>query len=181
MVALIAEDHDLDWDDVLAGVGSAGGVAATLGRPHIADALVAKGLVADRDEAFATLLHRGSPYYVYHYAPVAQDLVAAVVDAGGVPVIAHPRAGRRGRTLSDSQLESLVAAGMAGLEVDHRDHTPSDRRQLRDLAARLGVFTTGSSDYHGAGKPNVLGENVTSPRSLDRLLVLGRGTKAYLP
>jgi len=181
MVARIAEDHDLVWDDVMAAVGTAGGVAATVGRPHLADALVAKGLVADRDEAFATLLHRGSPYYAYHYAPEAHELVAAVVDAGGAPVIAHPRAGLRGRILSDQQLASLVAAGMAGVEVDHRDHSPADRRDLRDLAVRLGVFTTGSSDYHGAGKPNVLGENVTSAESLDRLLTLGRGTKAYLP
>jgi len=181
MAALIAEDHPLTWDDVLAQVGSAGGVAATVGRPHLADALVANGVVADRDEAFATLLHRGSPYYVPHYAPEGHDLVDTVVAAGGVAVIAHPRAGQRGRVLDDAQVASLAGAGMAGLEVDHRDHTPSDRAALRELAARLGLFVTGSSDYHGTGKTNRLGENVTAAPALERILELGRGTKALLP
>lgn len=181
MVALIAEDHPLTWEDVQAQVGSTGGVAATVGRPHLADALVARGVVTDRDQAFATLLHRSSPYYVPHYAPEARALVETVVAAGGVPVIAHPRAEQRGRVLDDAQLASLAGAGMAGLEVDHRDHTPSDRAALRDLAARLGLFTTGSSDYHGTGKTNRLGENVTAPGVLERILELGRGAKARLP
>jgi hypothetical protein len=96
-------------------------------------------------------------------------------------VIAHPRAGLRGQVLDDAQLASLAGAGMAGLEVDHRDHAPAERAALRELAARLGLLTTGSSDYHGTGKTNRLGENVTAPGVLDRILELGRGTKASLP
>jgi predicted metal-dependent phosphoesterase TrpH len=181
MVALISQDHDLSWDDVLASVGSTGGMVATVGRPHIADALIAKGVVRDRDEAFATVLNGRSRYYVPHYSPPALELVAAVVGAGGVPVIAHPRAEARGSSLSDSQLAELVGAGMAGLEVEHRDHSPSVRAELHELAGRLGVFTTGSSDYHGTGKRNLLAENVTAPEVLDRILSLGRGVEASLP
>lgn len=181
MVKLIAQDHDLSWDDVLASVSSTGGMVATVGRPHIADALITKGIVKDRDEAFATVLNGRSRYYVPHYAPSALELVAAVVGAGGVPVIAHPRADARGSALSDAQLARLVDAGMAGLEVEHRDHAPSVREHLNDLATRLGVFTTGSSDYHGVGKRNLLGENVTQPEVLEQVLSLGRGAQAYLP
>lgn len=181
MVGLIASDHDVTWADVEAQIGSAGGVEATVGRPHVADALIARGIVHDRDEAFATILHGRSGYYVPHYAPDAVTLVRAVVDAGGVPVIAHPRADHRGPTLTDTDLAELVGAGMAGIEVDHRDHTPADRAALRELAHRLGVFTTGSSDYHATGKRNRLGENTTAPEVLERLLATGTGAKAYLP
>ena len=181
MVRLIAQDHELSWDDVLASVGSTGGMAATVGRPHIADALIAKGIVRDRDEAFATMLNGRSRYYVPHYSPPAIDLVEAVVGAGGVPVIAHPRAEARGSVLSDAQLTRLVDAGLAGLEVEHRDHSPAVRAQLHALVARLGVFATGSSDYHGTGKQNSLGENVTEPEVLERVLELGHGSEAFLP
>ncbi len=142
---------------------------ATVGRPHIADALVAAGVVADRDEAFATYLHGHSPYYVPHYAPDTLHAVRLVVDAGGVPVMAHPFANRRGRTVTEDDVAELAEAGLAGLEVDHRDHDAGERAAARDLARRLGLLTTGASDYHGAGKPNRLGENTTSPEVLAAL------------
>ncbi|MBN9325415.1 MAG: phosphatase, partial [Cellulomonas sp.] len=89
-----------------------------------------------------------------------------VVAAGGVPVFAHPGADGRGRVVADDVIEEMAEAGLVALEVDHRDHSPAQRDRLRVLANRLGLLVTGSSDYHGAGKPNVLGENLTDPAVL---------------
>jgi len=89
-----------------------------------------------------------------------------VLAAGGVPVVAHPGAGARGRTLTDDDVAGLAEAGLAGLEVDHRDHDDATRDRLRGLAAELGLLVTGSSDYHGTGKLNRIGERTTSPEVL---------------
>jgi 3',5'-nucleoside bisphosphate phosphatase len=159
MTDRLAEDFPLTWQDVVAQTHD----GATVGRPHLADALVAAGVVADRGEAFATMLHPGAPYYVPHYAPDTADAVRAVLAAGGVPVMAHPRAGKRGRVVDEQTLEALADAGLAGLEVDHRDHDGTDRARLREIAAELDLLTTGSSDYHGRGKLNRIGENTTDP------------------
>jgi hypothetical protein len=177
MVERISRDHDLTWADVQAHVGD----EATVGRPHIADAMVAKGLVASRDEAFATVLHNRSPYHLPHYAPDARHAVALVRAAGGVPVMAHPLAGRRGRVVADSVIADLAAAGLAGLEADHRDHLPHERQHLRGLAADLGLFVTGSSDYHGQGKENRLGENLTAPDVLAAIEAAGTGSVVVRP
>ena len=157
MVDLIAVDLPLTWDDVLAQVPD----GATVGRPHLADALVARGHVGDRDEAFAHVLHAGSRYHVGHRAPEAEDAVRTVRAAGGVPVMAHPLAARRGRVVSDDAIARLADAGLAAVEADHPDHLPPERAHLRALAGALGLLVTGSSDYHGTGRPHRLGENLT--------------------
>ncbi|WNB86117.1 PHP domain-containing protein [Cellulomonas sp. ATA003] len=165
MVDLLGEDFDLTWDDVMAQTGA----DATVGRPHIADALVARGVVPDRSAAFATMLVPSSRYYVPHYAPDAVDAVAAIRAAGGVPVFAHPGADVRGRVVPDDAVAQLAEAGLAGLEVHHRDHGPAQVERLGALAERLGLLVTGSSDYHGSGKPNGLGERTTAPDVLARI------------
>lgn len=159
IVKRVGADFPVSWDqvEVLAG-GS-----ETVGRPHIADALVANGAFASRDEAFAHVLAGNSRYYVPHYAPEVLDAVEMVRAAGGVPLFAHPGADARGRVVPDEVIEAMAEAGLAGLEVDHRDHSPQQRERLATLALRLGLIRTGSSDYHGAGKLNRLGENLTSP------------------
>ena len=169
MVALLGEDYPITWDDLLAQTKP----GTTIGRPHIADALVAAGVVRDRDEAFATMLRTGTRYYVGHYAPDAVTTVKAVRAAGGVPVFAHPGADARGRVVPDSTIEELAAAGLAGLEVDHRDHTPDTRRRLRDIAESLDLLVTGSSDFHGSGKRNLIGENTTEPEVLEAIVEQG--------
>jgi predicted metal-dependent phosphoesterase TrpH len=138
--------------------------------------MVAKGLVASRDEAFATVLHSGSRYHVRHYAPGTERAVGLVRGAGGVPVMAHPLAARRGRVVPDAAIARLAAAGLAGLEVEHRDHEPAEREHLRGLAAELGLFTTGASDYHGTGKLNRIGENLTDPAVLEQIEAEGTGS-----
>jgi len=165
IVERLGVDVPLTWQDVQEHIVE----GATIGRPHIADALVARGLATDRGDAFAGLLSSRGPYYVRHYAPDAVEAVALVRQAGGVPVMAHPLARLRGRVVDDGVVEAMAAAGLAGLEVDHRDNAEADRAHLRRLAGRLGLFTTGSSDYHGVGKDNRLGENTTEPEVLEEI------------
>jgi hypothetical protein len=156
---LTADGIDISLEEVFAAMPE----GATLGRPHLADALVAKGHIASRDEAFANLLHNGSKYYVTHIAPTPEDAIKVIRQAGGVAVIAHPFATRRGQTLSAMSFPSLIAAGLNGVEVDHRDHSFAEREELRGLARDLGLVVTGASDYHGTGKLNSIGENHTDP------------------
>jgi hypothetical protein len=162
IVDLLGADHPIRWEDVLEHVQ----LGTVVGRPHIANALVRLGVVADRDEAFAALLRSDGKYHVPHYAPSTAAAVRAVRAAGGVPVLAHPGADGRGRIVPDAVFDELAAAGLAGIEVHHRDHTPEQRERLQAIADRLGLLVTGSSDYHGAGKTNSLGENTTTPAVL---------------
>lgn len=142
---------------------------ATLGRPHLADALVKKGIVKNRDEAFAELLNNSSKYYVSHIAPTPVEAIQLIRAAGGVAVIAHPFASFRGQSLNHSKFVEMKAAGLNGIEVDHRDHSLEERLALRGIAVELDLVTTGSSDFHGSGKLNVIGENVTAPEHWERL------------
>ncbi|MDZ4091567.1 MAG: PHP domain-containing protein [Arthrobacter sp.] len=172
MVSLLAEDYPLSWDDVIHHVAP----GATLGRPHIADALVAAGVVADRTEAFESILTSRSRYFVQHYAPDPAFAVELVRAAGGVPVFAHPVASARGRIVGERIYQEMIDAGLAGLEINHRDNPEEGRAFLRKLADRHGLLVTGSSDYHGAGKPNRLGENLTSPEVFAGIEEQGTGT-----
>ena len=177
IVDLLSRDLPLQWGDVLEQIGP----GATIGRPHIADALVAKGIVLTREDAFADYLYDGSPYYVSHYAADPVRAVRLVGEAGGVAVMAHPFASKRGRVVDDCVIEAMAAAGMAGLEVHHRDHNPDQVRHGLDLATSLDLFVTGSSDYHGAGKSNRLGENTTEPLALRRIEDLATGVEVLRP
>ena len=144
-------------------------VGATLGRPHIADALVKNGVVSSRDEAFTDLLHNDSPYYVAHLAPTPEDAISMIRSAGGVAVIAHPFASHRGKVLSAADFLPLKNAGLNGIEVNHRDHNNEERNALAEIAHELDLVVTGASDYHGTGKLNSLGENHTHQAQWERL------------
>ncbi|MGH3506016.1 MAG: PHP domain-containing protein [Nocardioidaceae bacterium] len=145
--------------------------AAALGRPHVADVLVAKGYSTDRDHAFRDWLSWGRPGYVTRYAPSTAMMVELVVEAGGVPVIAHPWGRGSRRVLDVHTVGALVDRGLTGIEVDHQDHDETARTGLRDLARGLDLVITGSSDFHGAGKvDHELGCNTTAGAQLDRLL-----------
>ena len=156
---------DITMNDVLAQLSD----GATLGRPHLADALVKKGVVASRDEAFTQMLHNNSKYYVSHYSPTPEAAIALIKAAGGVSVIAHPMASHRGRTISLETFGSLIDSGLDGIEVDHRDHSPDEKLQLIALANGSNLVMTGASDYHGNGKLNSLGEYTTNPDQWERL------------
>lgn len=142
---------------------------ATMGRPHLADALVAKKIVNSRDEAFTDLLHNESRFYVSHAAPTPAEAIALIRRAGGVAVIAHPFASRRGEILKAQDFAELVSAGLNGIEVDHRDQNPDERSMLRSIAHELDLVVTGGSDYHGTGKLNALAENFTRRDQWEKL------------
>jgi predicted metal-dependent phosphoesterase TrpH len=182
--------RDLGIDIDAADVRRLAGEAAAMGRPHVADALVAHGVVRDRAEAFDRYLGPQGPAYVNRYAAELTTMITTVTAAGGVSVIAHPWASRHNhQALDESGLADLKQAGLGGVEVDHQDHDPGTRDRLRAVAANLDLVVTGSSDYHGTGKPDhELGCNTTDPDQLDRLLTLaaeaaaasGRSTPAVV-
>ena len=166
MVALLqADGFGISLEDVY----KAAPDQATIGRPHLADALVAKKIVATRDEAFADLLHNESKYYVTHAAPTPADAIATIKSAGGVAVIAHPFASRRGQILTADSFQDLVAAGLDGIEVHHRDQNAAEQQVLTEIARELHLVTTGASDYHGTGKLNSMAENTTHPAQWEAL------------
>lgn len=163
------------------------GDAVATGRPHVADALVALGVVRDRTQAFDRWLSPGRAGYVDRYAADLRSMIALVTAAGGVSVVAHPWARSSARVLDAAELAGLRDAGLAGVEADHHDHSRAQRVGLHGLASDLGLVATGASDYHGRGKvDHELGSCSTSPGQLDRLLELaamareraGRGTPA---
>jgi hypothetical protein len=177
MVRRIGADYSLTWDDVLAQTT----VGATVGRPHIADALVARGHALTRSEAFAGILHWRAGYYQPHYAPDPLHAIRLVSAAGGVPVLAHPATRGVADLVSEARLIQLIEAGLFGLELDHRENKDEPTRRLVELAARHGLVITGSSDYHGSGKPNRLGENTTAPEVLEKIIERGTGAQPYYP
>lgn len=177
---------DIDATDVRRVAGN----AAAIGRPHVADALVAKGVVADRNEAFDRYLGPQGPAHVNRYAAELVAMIGTVTSAGGVSVIAHPWASRHNHTALDvAGFARLKAVGMVGVEVDHEDHAPATRERLRAIARDLDFIVTGSSDNHGSGKSgHDLGCNSTAPADYERLLDLagkasaasGRATPALV-
>lgn len=160
MTELLAEDFPITWDLVKQQTT----VESTIGRPHLADALVQVGAVPNRSAAFDSILRGGSKYYVPHYAPDPVLGVELIRAAGGVPVFAHPKAKVRGRVVEERLFYDMLDAGLAGVEVYHRDNSGSGKAWLLDFAKEHDLLVTGSSDYHGAGKPNRIGEHVT-PRA----------------
>jgi len=152
-----AEGMNISMADVQAAMPP----GATLGRPHLADALVKNGVIASRDEAFQGLLNNDSRFYVSHAAPTPEEAISVIRSAGGVAIIAHAFASHRGQILGVQDFQGLCDAGLNAIEVNHRDHSGSEREMLRAIAIEQNLVITGSSDYHGNGKLNSLGENST--------------------
>ncbi|WP_308465373.1 PHP domain-containing protein [Rathayibacter soli] len=177
IVERLAADYDITWEDVLAHTTE----GATIGRPHIADALVTRGVVASRTAAFQTLLHPRGAYYEPLYAPTPLDGVRLITGAGGVAVLAHPATYGRDGVIKEDYLLRLIDSGLFGLEIEHRENTEDGKVYLRQLAEKYGLVVTGSSDYHGSGKPNKLAENTTSPEVLERIIAAATGSGPILP
>ena len=181
MVDLLAADYEITWELVLEQLTE----GATIGRPALADALVALGVVSHRGEAFDSILSKDGGYYIPAETADVFDAITLIREAGGVPVIAHPLGGApdnldRG-DLPQDHFEKLIAGGLAGFEVYHREVPQVARDWLLGLAKKNDLIVTGSSDYHGEhGKPNRLGENSSSREMLDRIVALGHGVSAEL-
>ncbi|MBZ6289280.1 PHP domain-containing protein [Streptomyces olivaceus] len=161
--AMVARLNELGvpvtWEQVarIAGDGS-------VGRPHVASALVELGVVPTVSDAFTQdWLADGGRGFVEKHETDPFEALRLIKGAGGVAVFAHPAAAKRGRTVPEASIADLAAAGLDGIEVDHMDHDEDTRARLRGLAKELGLLATGSSDYHGSRKTCVLGEYTTDP------------------
>ncbi|WP_344023768.1 PHP domain-containing protein [Pseudonocardia kongjuensis] len=170
---MAADGYPVDVDGVFAHLPE----GASAGRPHLARALVAAGVVGSVSEAFAELLHNDSPYYVPRADTLVETAVEMISAAGGVAVFAHPLARVRGTVIEPSVLVDLAGRGLAGIEVDHPNHVPDDRGLLRALAAEHGLLVTGSSDYHGTNKPTPLAEETTDPEVYAAIVDRATGVK----
>ena len=170
IVALLRADGvPISWPEILE--YAAGG---SVGRPHIAQALIRAGLVRTTDDAFASRW-LGARYFVPKADLDVFEAVPAVRAAGGVPVFAHPRATKRGRVVPDRLIEELAEAGLFGLEADHEDHSPRERAEMRELASSLGLVVTGSSDFHGTHKTVRLGAFLTAPEAYEKIVAAATG------
>ena len=147
---------------------------APIGRPHIASAVM-EVTDLERQQVFDEYLADGGPAYVPKHAVDPVRAVELLTGAGGVAVVAHPglfgsrRSGDDGGLPLDT-IEAMVAAGMAGIEADHPDHTDEERALYRDLARAHGLVVTAGSDFHGTAKENnPLGAAVTAREALEAL------------
>jgi 3',5'-nucleoside bisphosphate phosphatase len=174
VAALAADGYPVSWERIVE--RSEGGV---VGRPHIARALVEKGVVDSVDHAFLTLLNHRSPYYVAKIDTDVREGIALVRAAGGVPVFAHGLATKRGRVVGDAAVAAMADAGLMGIEVDHPDHAPDERAHLRGLAADLDLIITGSSDFHGTNKTTPIGACTTDPDQFEAILAAGTGSAPF--
>ncbi|MGX6605203.1 PHP domain-containing protein [Micromonosporaceae bacterium Da 78-11] len=146
----------------------------SVGRPHIAQALIRAGLVRTTDEAFASRW-LGARYFEPKSDLDVFEAVRTVQAAGGVAVFAHPRATSRGRVVPDRLIAELADVGLFGLEADHEDHSPAEQAHVRALADDLGLVVTGSSDFHGTHKTVQLGAFTTAPEAYEKIVSAATG------
>jgi 3',5'-nucleoside bisphosphate phosphatase len=171
---LRADGYDVDPAAIAARTG------APVGRPHLGRALVEIGAVDSVGEAFGSFLAKGGKYYEPKADTPIADAIATIRAAGGVPVWAHPWARLRGDVIEPEVIADLAGRGLAGLEVDHPDHSPADRAELRALARDLDLLVTGSSDYHGANKTIPIAAGTTAPEVLDALVERASGAEILM-
>ena len=157
---------DVDLDRVLALAGS-----GSVGRPHVAMAMVEAGVVPDVPSAFTPeWIGTGGRAYVAKDAVGPTEAVQLIRGAGGVAVLAHPSLHAGAGPVPEPVIRAMAAAGLDGLEVDHPDQAPAERARLRALAGELGLEVTGASDCHGALYGYRLGVERTPDTTVRRLL-----------
>ena len=174
--AIVAKLRELGvsvtWEQVarIAGDG-------TVGRPHIAAAMVEAGVIETVSDAFTEewIANDGRAHVGKHELDPF-DALRLIKGAGGVAVFAHPLAAKRGQVVPESAIAELAEAGLDGVEADHADHEPATRARLHALADDLGILATGSSDYHGSRKNIRLGELTTDPDVYAQIAARASGT-----
>lgn len=169
---IVADGHPVTWNQVTELA------RGTVGRPHVAAALVKAGLLPDVAGAFTPeWIGTGGRYWVGKDEPDVWETLRLIRTAGGVSVFAHPFASSRGAIVPAYTVAEMAAAGLTGIEIDHPDHPPETRRRLRGLAAELGLVPTGSSDFHGASKPQDIGAESTSWDAYEALVAAASGAR----
>ncbi len=159
------------WERVSALAGD-----GVVGRPHIARAMVSAGVISSPDEAFGPdWIGTGGRAHVTRYALDPARAIGLIRSAGGVTVLAHPRAGSRAWMMPDDVLADLAAAGLHGIEVWHPDQDQAQRAHLAALAADLGLAASGGSDDHGALTGYRIGCETIAPEEYQRLLSQATG------
>lgn len=140
-------------------------------RPHVAQALVEAGVVPTAKDAFTDdLIGSGGRAYVEKHALHPLDALVLIHQAGGVCVLAHPGTFRETKPVPATLIEELAAAGLDGIEASHPEHTPEVENRYIDMANRLGLVWTGSSDCHGDRyDPVRLGMRSTAPEQFERI------------
>jgi predicted metal-dependent phosphoesterase TrpH len=173
---MAADGFPIDPDTLLAALPE----QATAGRPHLAMALVRAGAATSVDDAFARFLNDRGRYYLPSSRTPVLEAIELVRAAGGVTVLAHAFARRRGPTVTAGVLAELADAGLDGLEVDHPDHDLPTRADLRAIAEEFGLLVTGSSDYHGTNKTVYLGQESTAPEMLEAIIERATGAEVLV-
>lgn len=167
---LVADDVPVTWEQVRAIAGG------TVGRPHVAQALIEAGLVGSIAEAFTPAwIGTGGRYWRGKLELDVLDAIRMVRDAGGVSAFAHPAAAARGRVVPHEAIAEMAAAGLDGLEVGHPDHDQAQQQAMASVARDLGLLATGSSDFHGSNKDVQLGQHLTNPEVYDELVSRASG------
>ena len=172
MVSRLADlGTGVTWEQVTEMAG--GGV---VGRPHIARALAAEGVIDEPSLAFTKeWIGMGGRAYVGRYALEPVRAVGLIRAAGGVAVLAHPRAGRDSWMIPDDMITRLAGCGLAGVEVWHPDQDSSERARLLRLAGELGLVPSGGSDDHGTLTGHRIGCETIAPESYHRLVAQASG------
>jgi len=143
---------------------------SVVGRPHIARALAERGVIDEPGQAFTPeWIGMGGRAYVGRYAVDPVRAISLIRDAGGVTVLAHPRAGRDSWMVPDEVIARFAACGLTGVEVCHPDQDLAERARLAALASDLGLVISGGSDDHGMLSGHRIGCETTSPESYERL------------
>ena len=144
----------------------------TIGRPHVAQAMLERGYVSTLKEAFVKYIGRGGPAYVQRKKLTPREALTAIIEAGGLPFLAHPG------DIDDLELyvRELKSAGMVGLEVYYGTYPPDKIARLKALADKYDLLTSGGSDYHGLDNTigSEMGRTDIPPEALERLISLGR-------
>jgi predicted metal-dependent phosphoesterase TrpH len=176
------EFTELNLDVVLNGIDP---MKVAVGKPHLADALIALGKFEERGIQFEPggPLHKGSDHYVENKGIPTLEAIRLVKEAGGVPILAHPLARKNEDEVFQpsevlrSHFVAMIDAGLAGFEVDHVEVLEKEREWLMNLAQEFDLIMTGSSDYHGMdGKSNRLGDHTTSEIMLKRIEAQATGS-----
>lgn len=149
--------------------------SGSIGRPHIASVLIEKGVVGSVKDAFAKYIGKNAPYYVERRKISTRQAIETILNAGGVPVIAHPGQLLLSETHLLSWIDYMIGFGLRGLECYHSGHTRQWEVFLRRVCKERGLLVTGGSDFHGTVKPDIaLGTGLANwrdaPQCLERLL-----------